>query len=301
MTALVERCRDVAPNALFLQMSSPLGLNVAIARRVFGPRAFGVCELPATTASAISRELSASGFDGLPRGRCLGLNHQSWLYDFRDTSGVDVTRDVVRAVDTSQLLSIEPQIVRDLGAIPMTYMQLYFHTDRVLEFQRRRARSRGEELQAWAQKLDAAYCAGDAPDAEAVCALLAERRMNWFDEGVVPVLEASVQSEARTLPLNLDAGTSVPGVPHDAIVETDCEISSHGIDAIPAPPLPPGPWDMTRQLVAFERAALSLPPTPSTHELAETLELHPLTRECDLKRVASELAAIQPLEYEPLG
>jgi 6-phospho-beta-glucosidase len=181
-----------------------------------------------------------------------------------------------------------------MGAIPMSYMQLYFHTNRVVESQRRRACVRGEELEAWSRQLEAAYCSGDGPDVETASRLLAERRMNWFDEGVVPVLAASVSTEARTMPLNLPADEAAGGVPHDAIVEIDCEISSAGIRAIPAPPLPKGPWDITLQLLDFERAVLSLPDVPSADDLAEVLELHPLTRGHDIRQTARGLAAVRP-------
>jgi alpha-galactosidase/6-phospho-beta-glucosidase family protein len=269
-------------------MTSPLGLNVEIARQAFGARAVGVCELPMTTANAVASELARSGFGPLPRGRCLGLNHQSWLYDFRDESGMDVTPHVVRTIDTERLLGIDPQIVCEMGAIPMNYMRLYFHTRRVIESQRRRACGRGEELQAWSDSLDAAYCSGDAPDVERVSSLLAERRMNWFDEGVVPALTASVQEEPRTLPLNVPA--AVNGV--DAIMEVDCEISSRGVRPLPAPPLPTRPWEITRELIEFERAVLSLHDVPSTESLAEILELHPLIRGHDVQYAAGELATL---------
>ena len=298
MSEIAGQCRDGAPDALFLQMTSPLGLNVAIARDAFGQGAVGVCELPVTTASAVSQAFSThSGH--LPRGRCLGLNHQSWLYDFRDASGADVTREVVHAIDTERLLGIEPQIVRAMGAIPMSYMRLYFHSERVVESQQRRACSRGEELRAWSHRLDEAYCSGDAPQIAAVTGLLAERRMNWFDEGVVPALTASVQRVPRTIPLNLPCAGAAEGVPFDAIIETDCEVSSRGIRAISAPPLPEGPWEITRQLLDFERAVLALPSRASERALAEALALHPLTRGRDLRGIARELAAIEPLEFVP--
>jgi 6-phospho-beta-glucosidase len=297
MRTIVEHCMNEAPDALFIQMTSPLGLNVAIARKVFGVRAVGVCELPMTTASAVSGELRRNGFEPEPRGRCLGLNHQSWLYDFRDASGADLTCDVIRCIDVERLLGIEPQVVREMGAIPMKYMGLYFHTSRIVESQRRRACGRGEELAAWSDRLDAAYRSGDAPDIEAVSALLAERRMDWFDEGVVPVLEASVQSEPRMVPLNVPAEGAVAGVSPDAIVEIDCEISSHHIQPVPAPQLPPSPWNITRQLLAFERNVLSLPDSPSERAIAETLELHPLARGRDFRQTVRELAAIHPLEH----
>jgi len=57
----------------------------------------------------------------------------------------------------------------------------------------------------------------------------AERRMDWFDEGVVPVLEALHREHATTLPLNVPAGDALPGSPGDAIVEVDCRVSRRGV------------------------------------------------------------------------
>jgi alpha-galactosidase/6-phospho-beta-glucosidase family protein len=94
------------------------------------------------------------------------------------------------------------------------------------------------------------------------------------------------------MPLNLPAAGAVNGLPHGAIVEIDCEISALGIRALPAPPLPTGPWEMTLQLLDFERAVLSLPDVPSKRALSEALELHPLTQGHDVLQTACELATV---------
>jgi hypothetical protein len=56
--------------------------------------------------------------------------------------------------------------------------------------------------------------------------------------------------------------------------------------------LPTRPWEITRELIEFERAVLSLPDVPSTESLAEILELHPLTRGHDVQYAAGELATL---------
>ena len=92
---LAEACARSAPRAHLLQMSSPLGLNVALSRRVFGDRAFGVCELPLTTATKLRQLLPAEVCEQWHSHSHAGLNHQSWLYDFRDAAGRDVTAAVI--------------------------------------------------------------------------------------------------------------------------------------------------------------------------------------------------------------
>src|SRR5690349_21980261 len=58
---LAEAAARHASSANFLQMSGPLGVNVALTRRAFGSRAFGVCELPLTTATKLAQAVSPGG------------------------------------------------------------------------------------------------------------------------------------------------------------------------------------------------------------------------------------------------
>jgi 6-phospho-beta-glucosidase len=294
MKALAARCREKAPNALFLQMTSPLGLNVATCRAIFGRHVYGVCELPIVTAAAVSRALAKRGFNGDIRGRCFGLNHQSWLYSFRNQGGEDVTESVLRAIDVGGLLHIDSEIVWRHGALPMNYMRMYFHADRILRSQLEQGLSRGQELLIWSRRLDEAYCGGDQPDAETISKLLQARRMDWFTHAVVPFIEATVSDKLFVMPLNVAAAAVMPGISAETIVEVDCEISSRGIDPLPAPPLPPLPRKLTEHLLHFERAVLTLGAQPGSTDLADILALHPLTAAANITQLSCELAALQP-------
>jgi 6-phospho-beta-glucosidase len=294
MREVAERCAVLAPDALFLQMTSPLGLNVAIARRAFGERALGVCELPMTTSASVSSALASQGFKRDINRRCFGLNHQSWLYAFRDESGADITQEVLQQLDAAALVGVDSDIVRQHGAIPMNYLRLYLHTPRVLAEQRAQKACRGEQLAEWSRRLDDAYCAGPGPHVDAIADLLGSRRMNWFSHGVVPVIEASLAETPRIMPLNVASAGAVEGVATEAIVEVDCLVSRHGIDPIPAPPLPPLPAELTRQLLDFEQATLDLDEHPSAEAVEAVLGLHPLTPADAGASLASALAAIRP-------
>jgi 6-phospho-beta-glucosidase len=291
---VAARCSELAPEALFLQMTSPLGLNVALSRRSLSEQAIGVCELPIVTAARISSELHGRGFIGEIRARCFGLNHQSWLYGFQTEDGADVTDRVLAILDTDKLIGIDATLVRRLGAIPMRYMRLYFHTDRVLDEQQDQRRCRGEALLEWSRRLDDAYCGGSEPDVQAISRLLAERRMDWFEKAVVPVIEASTSADTRRMPLSVAAGGLAEGVKPHAIVEMDCEVSASGVRGLPALPLPPVPQEITRRLLMFEEAALALAERLRPADVAEVLALHPLRPAANLTAVARALASLPP-------
>jgi 6-phospho-beta-glucosidase len=293
ISALAARCRSFAPSAVFLQMSSPLGLNVAITRDVFGPATYGVCELPRVTAKAVLAHVAPRIERECVTARCAGLNHQSWLYAFADKAGCDRTADVLGAIDTPDLVDVEPDTIREYGAVPLPYLRLYLHTERVLASQAR-SPLRGTTLAAWTDSLDHAYGCEDAERGDTIRALLAERRMNWFHEGLVPVLEMLQTDEEFPVPLNVPCAGSLAGVAADSIIEIDCSVSRRGAYPLPAPPMPPRPLELTQRLAAYERGALQLPPQPTSTDLAEVLSMHPLTPQQGLHQLARALSTIRP-------
>jgi alpha-galactosidase/6-phospho-beta-glucosidase family protein len=278
-----------APRANYLQMSSPLGVNVELTRRAFGERAFGVCELPLTTAAKLAKAVGSTGLAWAAHHHA-GLNHQSWLYAFRDVDGNDITARVLEAIPASTALGVDTAAIRAAGAVPVHYLKMFLHTEREVAAQRA-AESRGLTLDRWSRRIEDALVAGEAGDVR-VDALLAERRMDWFDEAVVPVLEALHGAPGRSMPLNVPAGDAFPGAPCGAIVEVDCEISSRGVVARVVPALPAAPAALTRRLLDYERAVLALPANADEAQLAEVLSQHPLAPRQGLRAVARELAGV---------
>jgi 6-phospho-beta-glucosidase len=290
--ALAAQCRVSAPSAVFLQMSSPLGLNVAITRDAFGPASYGVCELPLVTKKTVLRYVASRLRRDCVSARCAGLNHQSWLYAFADRAGCDCTAEVLGAIDAAALVDVEPEIIREFGAVPVPYLRLYLHTERVLAEQARSC-LRGSALAGWSNRLDRAFRCNGA-STEEIRALLAERRMNWFHEGALPVLEAFGSDEESCVPLNVPCSGALADIAPESIIEIDCSVSSSGASALPAPPLPAKPLALTRQLAAYERAVLELPPAPTSDDLAEILGMHPLAQAEGIMRTARALSRIRP-------
>ena len=287
--ALAERCSRHAPHAFVLQMSSPLGLNVAVTRAACGSKAFGVCELPATTAQALALEVQARAGIRWCRHRHAGLNHQSWLYGFRDDKGRDITSQVLESIRSDELFGASAARMRELRAVPVHHLRYYFHTRSVLRSQRS-AMPRGRSLEKWSRRVVDALCSGESFDSARVSSALSERTMNWFEVGVLPVLEALTGREPRTLVLNVPA--ALAGAPASAIVEVDCEVSRAGVRARKTVPLPAKAAALTRRLIEYERAVLSLPPEPLTRQIEQVLDLHPLTPRRRIRSLARALECL---------
>lgn len=267
---IAQAWAGLAPGATFLQLSSPLSLNVAHAARHTGRAVLGLCELPATVWAAVRHTVEPKLGSGPLRRSHFGSNHWAWLYDLRDQRGVDRTDEVIAALDTRSLLQVEPSVCRHERALPLPYLRLLYHPERELRAQLARRCPRGAELESWAARLDAAYRLGGAPGLEAVTSLLAQRRMDWYDQAVVPVLHALLGHEQRELVLN------VTGVEPEIAVELPCLVRGTTVTPIPQPALPPGPAALFGKIARYERAVLDLPREPRAGDIADVLSLHPL-------------------------
>ena len=277
-----------APGATYLQLTSPLGLTVARARGRFGVDCVGVCELPTTTAQKVRAHVEPKLGCGPLSVQHAGLNHQAWLHVFSDSAGRDRTDDVLAALDDPKLVDVDPAIIREQGAVPVNYLRLYFHAARELDRQLSRGGTRGEELDDWTGRAEGSYLAEGGVDHAGVDAVLSERRMNWYEDGVVPALEAFFGDEPTVIPLNLPGGGALAGADPAAVVELPCAVSREGVVPQLVPSLPPGPAALTERLLAYEAAVLALSDAPSADDVAAVLAVHPMVPD---EATAARLAA----------
>ena len=284
---IVEACARWAPQAVLLQMTSPLSLVVADSLSVFGDQVYGICELPMTTSARVCAYVEPRLKSGPLNHAHAGLNHRSWLYAFTNADGNDVTEQVISAIDDAAVVCIEPDTIGKFGAIPVSYLRLFLETEEELQRQQKRKTTRGAVLQQWTDRLDAAYCAPDGPRIGDVTRLLAQRRMDWYDEGVLPILAAFAGSQPVRLPLNLRNGRALPDLPETSIVEVTCLVSDGIARPESIPGLPPDPAQLTRVLAAYEAQVLRLPNRPPISQLEDVLSIHPLVPRTVIKHLAS--------------
>lgn len=290
--SVIDQCAHYAPNAIFMQMSSPLGLFVALATGHMPMPSYGICELPCVTARKVLKFIQArTGLENLTYSLA-GLNHQSWLYNFRDSENIDRTNEILCAIDDPELVDIEPDMIRQMEAIPLPYLKLFIHGDRELTKQLGQQNTRGEKLMSWIDELDHAYCDGSEPDFHQVASLLGCRNMGWYKYGVVSALQKFIACKDQTFPLNLPNHGAIEGIDDAAIVEVKCKIGNGIAKPIRATTLPEGPAQLTQNLVIYEQNALELPDKPTVHQLKDVLALHPMVTQQSISSLANQIRTI---------
>jgi 6-phospho-beta-glucosidase len=308
MLGYARLIEDVAPDALLVNFTNPVGIVMQALHDHANVRAVGICDGP------ISMQRSVAAFLGVPREQVhadyAGLNHCGWIHrvlvDGRDRMPELLERyEELQAVDESWRL-FDPALVRAIGMLPMEYLYFFYSRDEAVANIRGSGSSRGRQLQAlndalwpvlracvdhedlagaraaWQRAMDerdASYFARER--GEVVPDERSEDVADVFEgegyEGVaVAVMTAAVQR--RKVPLILDTANrgAVVGLRDDDVVEVTCLADEHGAHPIAQGELPEQATALLRQVKLYERLTVTAAVDGSYEAALEALLAHPL-------------------------
>jgi 6-phospho-beta-glucosidase len=301
---LIER---VAPQALLVNFTNPVGIVMQALHDHSSVRAVGICDGP------ISMQRSVAAFLGLPRERVhadyFGLNHCGWIHrvlvDGRDRLPEVVDRfEELQAADEQWRL-FDPELVRAIGMLPMEYLYFFYYRDRAVAHIRGSGSSRGRQLEAlnaglW-PVLRARIDAGDLPGGfTAWERAMGERDATYFArergetvpneadepgdvfegegyEGVANALmTAVVQRRKIPLILNVPNRGAIGGLRDDDVVEVTCLADEHGAHPIAQGRMPEAALALVAQVKLYERLTVTAAVEGSYEAALGALLVHPL-------------------------
>ena len=319
---LIER---VAPNALLVNFTNPVGIVMQALHDHTSVRAIGICDGP------ISMQRSVAEFLGLPREQVhadyAGLNHCGWIHrvlvDGEDRLPEVLDRfEELQAADDQWAL-FDPELVRSIGMLPMEYLYFYYYRDTAVEHIRGSGSSRGRQLQAlndalW-PVLRARIDAGDLPGAQTAWErAMGERDATYFArergevvaeelelgdvfegegyEGVATAVMAAATRRRKT-PLIVDVANrgAIAALDDDDVVEVTCLVDEHGAHPIAQGRLPDAATDLLTQVKLYERRTVEAAVTGSYEAALEALLVHPLVASYPTaKRILDDYVADLP-------
>jgi 6-phospho-beta-glucosidase len=326
---LIER---VAPNALLVNFTNPVGIVMQALHDHTSVRAIGICDGP------ISMQRSVAAFLGRPREEVhadyAGLNHCGWIHRVL-VDGEDRLPEVLdrfedlQAADEQWAL-FDPDLVRSIGMLPMEYLYFYYYRDTAVEHIRGSGSSRGRQLQAlndalW-PVLRARIDAGDLPGAQAAWErAMSERDATYFArergevvaeeldvgdvfdgegyEGVATAVMAAATRRRKT-PLIVDVANrgAIGELDDDDVVEVTCLVDEHGAHPIAQGRLPDAAADLITQVKLYERRTVEAAVTGSYEAALEALLVHPLVASYPTaKRILDDYVADLPGLLPALG
>ena len=331
MVAYGQLIEQVAPNALLVNFTNPVGIVMQALHDHTSVRAIGICDGP------ISMQRSVAEFLGLPREQVhadyAGLNHCGWIHrvlvDGEDRLPEVIDRfEELQAADEQWAL-FDPELVRSIGMLPMEYLYFYYYRDTAVEHIRGSGSSRGRQLQAlndalW-PVLRARIDAGDLPGAQTAWErAMGERDATYFArergevvdeeleigdvfegegyEGVATAVMAAATRRRKT-PLIVDVANrgAIGVLDDDDVVEVTCLVDEHGAHPIAQGRLPDAATDLLTQVKLYERRTVEAAVTGSYEAALEALLVHPLVASYPTaKRILDDYVADLPGLLPPL-
>jgi 6-phospho-beta-glucosidase len=292
---VAERVAQLAPDAWVINFTNPAGMITEAMQQVLGTRVVGICDSPiglgrrAARALGLDPERTSAGY--------AGLNHLGWLRSL-SSDGVDVLPDLL--ADDALLASIEegrlfgPDWLRSLGAVPNEYLYYYYFTRDAVASIRGSAQTRGEFLleqqqgfyDAVAARPSAALATWDRVRRERDATYMKEAREEERDpadvegggyEGVaLAIMAAIARNERAAMILNVRNGSTLAGLPADAVVEVPCTVDADGPHPLVASPLTGSMLGLVQQVKAVEQLTIEAARSRSVRVATQAFALHPL-------------------------
>ena len=315
MVQLARLVRELAPDAYLMNFTNPAGIVTEAMQSVLGDRVLGICDTP----SGLGRRVA--GLLGLDPGRVqldyVGLNHLGWLRRVLH-EGSDVLPQVL--ADDALLGRLEeaevfgPDWIRSLGVLPNEYLYYYyFHRDAVAAI-RASGETRGEYLARTQPAFFAAVPQVGTGAADLWRTTVGARSASYMAEALggeqgaptatrdsetdpaqqgyagvaLGVMAAISRDERATMILNVRNGTTVQGLPPDAVVEVAATVDANGVHPQTLDQPSPAQLGLMQQVKAVEQHAIAAALTGSRHEALLAFALHPLV---DSVTVARQLLA----------
>jgi 6-phospho-beta-glucosidase len=301
---IARRVQAVAPGAFVINFTNPAGMITEAMRSVLGDRVAGICDTPSGLVSRVI-ELATGGtaarLDSFDIDY-VGLNHLGWLRgvkvsDAAGGSGRNLLAEVLG--DDSALARLDEtrafgaDWLRMLGAIPNEYLVYYYCARESLAGIQAAGRTRGEFLRDQQRRFYAEVQADPhraarlwrQAHAEREATYLAETRAadeqrlhagGGYERVALALMSAIARDERATMILNVAAGSAVPGLPSDAVVEIACTVGADGIRALPVPAARGDQLGLMQQLKQVERLTIEAAVLGRPESALQAFALHPL-------------------------
>lgn len=269
MLAVAHAMERVCPDAWLINYTNPSGIIAEALGNHSRVRFVGLCSGPAGWIKAI---LSRMGVDqARARVEWAGLNHlgfatRVWV------DGRDATADAIEAV--AGRWPVDGDLIRTLGAIPASYLRIFYHHDKMLaEALEPGRRTRGEEVREIEAELLRQYA---DPTLAEKPPLLAKRGGGGYADVAFAAMHAiHHDTGARQIVQALNRG-AIDDLPDDASVEIESTLDASGAHPLRYGALPLPVRGLVQAVKAYESLTVQAAVEGSSRLALQALLAHPL-------------------------
>ncbi len=311
MVQAAQVIKDLAPRAYVMNFTNPAGIITEAMQTVLGDRVLGICDTP----SGLGRRIA--GLLRLDHTRVqmdyIGLNHLGWmrrvLYDGHDVlpelMGSD---DLLGRIEEGHVFGLD--WIRALGTVPNEYLYYYYFNRDAVRAIIDSGVTRGDFLARTQREFyDRALVAGDSvvqlwreTVARRSASYMAEAKGGTQENPVgerdietdpahqgyagvaLGVMAAISRNERTTMILNVRNGTTIAGLPGDAVVEVPTVVDANGVHPLSTAQPDLHQIGLMSQVKDVERHIIDGALNGSRTQVLKGFALHPLVNSVTVAR-----------------
>jgi 6-phospho-beta-glucosidase len=302
---------EVAPGAIVVNFTNPVGIIVQALNDHSSVRVVGVCDGPIDMKRSVAQLLRVPGDE--VHVDYAGLNHAGWIHrvlvDGREQMPELIDRyEELQAQDDSWRL-FDPELVRSLGMLPMEYLYFYYYRDRAVQNVLRSHGTRGEQIadlnarlwpamrarvasgdldgaqRTWEQAMEARHATYFARERGEDLLAAAEadsiEPIEMFEgDGYEGLATAVIVAAVRRLKIPLIVNGvnrgAIEGLRDDDVVEVTSLVDEHGASPLAQGRLPDMAMALLEPIKAYERLTVQAAVEGSYGAALRALLVHPL-------------------------
>ena len=218
-----KRLETINPEAHFINLTNPQGTVVEALGRLSGLKVVGPCDAPASMLNKVAELLACAPQD--LRMDYFGMNHLGWIQDIK-LHGRSHMLEVLEHIERADDDGFDKVLIDLFRMIPINKVWMYFHRDRLLKKQQSSHRSRGQTLRAAEKQILRLYqdkSLSELPE------LTRQRNAVWYDQTIVPLIQAFESKQDRELILCVRNDGAVRDLPEECSVEAPVKVGKRGI------------------------------------------------------------------------
>lgn len=218
--AHAARIEAVNPGCTFINLTNPMGIVVDALTSQTKLQTIGVCDLPGTYVRKVAAVLHQRPGD--LEVDYIGLNHLGWIQDVR-LKRRSVMGPLLERIENGAGNGFDVDIIKLFRMIPARPVSDYFRAPKLVEEQRHGGTHRAQILhEAEAQILDLYR----DPHLNEVPPLTRARNTPWYEETIIPLIQALEGSEKRRLILCVRNDGAIRDLPPNGSVEVPVDVAS---------------------------------------------------------------------------
>lgn len=283
----VEKNTD---NAWIINYTNPTGIVAEAVNRYSKANIVGLCagglNVRYLAQTALNIEPHRVNYD------IAGLNHLSFSYNIH-IDNRPVTEEEFDAL-AKAVWAVDPELIKAIGAIPIGYLQYYFHTNRKVKELQEAPQTRGEQVlelekEIYAQFSDPQCC--DKP------AALLKRGGGGYSDVAIGVMDALYNGTTLQTVGNIPNRGTLSFLDDDAVIETPILVDRSGIRGVRVGEPPKAVQGLIKAVKTYEQLTVEAAYTGDKMKAVMALTMHPLVKDYDLaKTLVDEIIAAHP-EY----